>query len=75
MTVVPAIIPVTTPEVFTVAILVAVLLQLPPVAGSVKFILAPAQTVCGPVITPATGSGFTVTTAVAATVPQVMATK
>ena len=62
--------PVTTPVVFTVAIPGAVLLHMPPVAGSVKLILVPGQTVDIPVITPDTGPGFTVTTAVAATVPQ-----
>ena len=67
---VPGVTPVTTPEVFTVATLVAALLHIPPVAASVRFVLVPVQTLSTPVIAPAKGSGFTVTTAVAATVPQ-----
>lgn len=74
MVAVPAATPVTVPVVLIVAMLIAVLLQAPPVAGSVKFVLVPGQTENIPVIAPATGSGFTVTTTVAATVPHTVAT-
>ena len=70
MIVVPGATPVTTPVGSTVATAVVVLLHMPPVATSVKFILVPGQRVNRPVMAPATGSGFTVTTAVAVTVPQ-----
>ena len=74
MVVVPGIIPVTRPDVFTVATLVAVLLHVPPVTTSVKFIVAEGQTVDRPVIAPAFGAGSTVMIAVAATVPQLLVT-
>ena len=72
MVVVPAETPVTIPEIFTVATLGAVLLHIPPVAGSVNVVLVVGQIVNVPDIEPATGLGFTVITAVAATVPQVL---
>lgn len=74
MIVVPAATPVTTPVEPTVAILVAVLLHTPPVAASVKVILVAGHTVDAPDIEPALGLGFTVTTAVAANVPQLLLT-
>jgi hypothetical protein len=62
------------PEVPTVATPVAVLLHTPPGAISVSVVVAPGQTETVPVIIPATGSGFTVTTRVAASVPQLLVT-
>ena len=54
----------------TVATPVLVLLHTPPVATSLNTIVEPAHTVAVPVIVPATGRRLTVTTWVAATVPQ-----
>ena len=64
--------PVTTPEVFTVPTPVLVLLHTPPVVASVNAVVAPAaHTIAVPVIEAGvTGSGFTVTIFVAATLPQ-----
>lgn len=54
--------PVTTPAASTVAIGLDALLQVPPVAvGLVSVICEPEQTLSGPTIAPANGSGFTVT--------------
>ena len=59
----PAVIPVTTPPVLTVAILVAALVHVPPdVPVAVKVVVAPGHTVNVPLITPDTGVGLTVTT-------------
>lgn len=76
MVVVPAAIPVTTPEVFTIAMLVAVLLHVPPAVpvGSLSVMVAAGQTNNTPDMAPATGVGFTVTGIVAATVPQLLVT-
>jgi hypothetical protein len=61
---VPAATPVTIPEdVPTVAIVLSLLLQVPPLAASVRAVVAPAQTVVVPVIGDA-GTTFTVVTAV-----------
>ena len=68
--VVPEVRPLTTPEVPTVATMVLVLLHAPPVAASANAVDKPAHTVAVPVIVPAPGAGLTVTTIVAATVPQ-----
>jgi hypothetical protein len=62
------------PVVFTVATPVFVLLHIPLVAGSVRGVIIVGQRVNRPDIVPAFGSGFTVTTTVAATVPQLIAT-
>ena len=67
---VPADKPVAKPVASTVAVAGTVLLHAPPVAASVNAVFAPAQTVGVPVIVPAFGSEFTVTTWVAAVVPQ-----
>ena len=75
MVVVPAATPVTTPAELIVATLV-VLLHTPPVVpvGSLKVVVVAGQRVSVPDIVPATGAGFTVTCAVAATVPQLLVT-
>ena len=57
---------------FTVAIPVLLLLQLPPVVPSVKAVVDPVETVAMPVITD--GEGLTVTTCVDAAVPQLLDT-
>ena len=64
--------PPTIPVLLTVAAAVLVLLQAPPdvPVPSLNAVVEPAHTVAVPVIVPATGSGLTVTTCVAATVPQ-----
>ena len=70
MVVVPAARPLTTPEVFTVATRVLVLLHTPPVVASVNVVDKPAITVAVPLIVPAAGEGLTVITWVATAVPQ-----
>lgn len=76
MVVVPAAIPVTTPDVLMVAMPVTVLLHVPPASpdGSPKRVIVPGQPVSIPVMAPALGFLFTVITAVAATVPQLLVT-
>jgi hypothetical protein len=54
--------PVTTPLLFTVAILVFVEIHVPPVKVLLKVIVAPSQTFVGPEIGANVGSGLTVTT-------------
>lgn len=49
-------------------------LQTPPAAASLKVMVEPWQTVTGPVIVPASGVALTVTTLVAAAVPQLLLT-
>ena len=71
---VPDAIPVTTPVALTVATPVDTELHTPPVAASVRLMVDVAHTVSRPVMIPADGDGFTVTTAVAATVPQLLVT-
>lgn len=74
ISVVPALAPPTVPP-DTVAINGSRLLHVPPGAGSVKTIVDVSHTVVvGPLITPATGWGFTVKGNVAADVPQVFVT-
>jgi hypothetical protein len=70
---VPALTPETNPELlFTVATEVALLVQVPPgvPVASANCVVLPLQTVVVPVMVPATGVVFTVTTAVAVCVPQ-----
>ena len=74
MVAVPADTPVTVPVLPTVATVVVVLLQAPPVVASLNPVVDPAQTVAVPVIVPADGNGLTVTTLVAAAVPQPLVT-
>ena len=72
---VPATPPVTMPVAPTVATAGVTLLHVPPAERSVSAVVPPAgQSVSAPVIVPATGDGFTVTTVVAATVPQLFVT-
>ena len=72
----PASTPVTTPVLPTVAMIIALLLQVPPASPvrSVRFVVAPGQTVNVPVMAPAFGAGLTVTIAVAARVLQILVT-
>ncbi len=73
---VPVATPVTTPDVLIVATPVLTLLHTPPRSpvGSASAMVAVGQTTSPPVIAPALGAGFTVTTTVAATVPQLLVT-
>ena len=71
---VPAEIPVTTPVALIVATPVDTELQTPPATASVRLVVVVGHSVKVPVIDPALGAGFTVTTAVAAAVPQLFVT-
>ena len=62
-------------EPVTVAILPLAGLQVPPVTASLSEVLAPAHMLAEPVMVPATGNGFTVTTLVATAVPQLLDTE
>ena len=66
----PALIPVTVPEVPTLAVPALTLLQVPPVVASVREVDNPEQTDNVPDIAPTDGATFTETIAVAATEPQ-----
>ena len=66
--------PDTTPEALTVPTAGFVLLHTPPDAASVSAVVPPAHVVATPVTLPATGSGLTVTTFVAAAAPQLLVT-
>ena len=66
--------PVTFPEASTVAIVVLLLLQIPPLMVGASVVVAPGHTVVVPVITPAVGAGLTVTVAVVNAVPQLVIT-
>ena len=70
----PAATPLTTPELFTVAIVVAPELQVPPVVASPNDILPPGHTKGVPVIAAAEGNGLTVTVMVESAVPQLLLT-
>ena len=74
MVVLPADTPVTLPEPSTAPTDKVTLLHTPPVAASVKAVFEPAHTIGVPVMVPAFGIGLTVTTWVAAAVPQLLAT-
>ena len=76
MVAVPPATPCTMPVLPTVAVPVDPELHVPPEVpvASLSVVFDPAQTVRVPVIVPATGNGFTVTEAVAFTVPQLFAT-
>ena len=76
MVVVPAVTPVTIPVALIVATLVVVLLHVPPVepVGSLKVVVVAGQRDKVPEIAPGLSIGFTVTTAVAAAVPQLLVT-
>ena len=70
----PVTFPETTPPVLIVAIVVELLLQVPPLALLVSVIAAASQTEVGPEIVPATGSGLTVPEENAEKVPQLLVT-
>jgi hypothetical protein len=72
--VVPAATPLITPDASTVPMPVAVLLHMPLPAASLSGVVASSHTVAVPVMVPATGSGLTVATVVAAAVPQLLVT-
>ena len=72
--VVPAEWPVTKPKASTLASVGARLLHTPPGVASVSAVIFAGHTLNVPVINPAVGSGLTVTTAVVATVPQLLDT-
>ena len=74
MVVLPEAIPLTTPVALTEPTDGVTLLHAPPAAPSVSAVLAPAQTTGVPVIVPAFGNALTVTTCVAAAVPQLLVT-
>lgn len=61
MVVVPAATPVTTPEVFTVATAVLLLLHVPPDTVLVRATVRPVHTLVEPEIVPAVGAGLIVT--------------
>ena len=71
---VPAATPVTTPVALTVATPVDTELHVPPPVASVRFVVVVGQATRPPVIVPALGVADTVTTAVAAAVPQLFVT-
>lgn len=70
----PALTPVTIPDVFTVANAVLLLLHAPPVIVGVSVVVAPWQTDVAPDNVPATGSGLTVMSAVSTAVPHELVT-
>lgn len=75
MVAVPAETPVTTPVTLTVAMPVAALLHNPEVTVSLSAVVPVGQTDNVPVTVPADGIGFTVTTATAVEVPQLLVTE
>lgn len=75
MTAVPDAIPVTTPPGDTVAIPVAVLLQIPPVGVAVSAIVLASHTESGPAMAPITGRVSTVMVFVATAVPHMLVTE
>ena len=74
MVAVPAVIPVTTPPVLTVAMPVLLLLHTPPLVASASVVVPPVHTVVDPVIVPADGVPDTVTVVVVLAVPQLLVT-
>lgn len=69
MTTFPGVIPVTTPELFTVAIALSALDHVPPAVTSESVVVAPGQTVNVPVIAATVGLGFMVKDAALVPVP------
>ena len=67
--------PVTTPDVFTEAMAVLEVLQVPPVAVLESVVVAPWQTVGVPVMVPAVSAGSMVTSMVSVAVPQLLVTE
>ncbi len=74
MNTVPAATPVTTPDEFIVAMLVALLYHEPPVPVELRVVVLPVHTVAVPEIVPANGNGLTVTIFVATPVPHAAVT-
>jgi hypothetical protein len=74
MTTVPALVPVTTPVLPTLAIAVLLLVHVPPAEVLFSVIVEPAHTVVSPEIIPANGSGLTVTTCKAVAEAQLLVT-
>ena len=74
MMAVPAVTPVTTPVLLTVATAVLPLVQMPPEVASVRVVTAPTHTAGVPVMVPATAAGLMVMALVAAAVPQLLVT-
>ena len=70
----PADIPINKPVLVTVATAALLLLHTPPETDSVSALVAPTHIVVVPVIAPALADGLTVSTCVAATVPQLFVT-
>ena len=66
--------PVTIPVALTVATPVETELHTPPATASVRLVVVVGHITSAPVMRPAFGAGFTVTTAVAAAVPQLFVT-
>ena len=74
MLAVPAVMPLTTPLVPTVATEVLLLLHVPPAVALLSVVVLPAVSVAVPVMVPADGNGLTVITLAAAAVPQLLVT-
>lgn len=70
----PALNAVTTPVELIVAMLPALMLHTPPLTASARFIVVPVHAVDAPVMLPAFGPAFIVTTLVAAAAPQLLLT-
>ena len=66
----PTAIPVTTPDAFTVAMEVLLLIHPPPATESVRVMVVPAHNAAEPEMEATVGKLFTVTNFVATTVPQ-----
>jgi hypothetical protein len=71
---IPALVPVTTPEALIDAIVPLPDNHVPAAGVAVSVVVVPADIVVVPVITAATGSGFTVTILVAVALPQMLVT-
>lgn len=70
----PALNPLTTPDVLILATAVLLLPQVPPVIASESVMDEPAHTAAGPVMVPALGAGLTVMDEVVVAVPQALVT-
>ena len=71
---IPALSPLTVPDVLTLATVILLLLHEPPLV-LVSVIFDASQTVCAPSIVPAIGNGLTVTICVSVAVPQPLVTE
>ena len=68
----PALIPVTTPDVLTLATALLLVAQVPPVVPSDRVMEEPAHTGPAPVMVPALAAGLTVMALVVVAVPQLL---